>query len=165
MLTETHTPEYCRKRVLVLGCGNILFGDDGFGPKATEYLKSHYELPDDVFVLDVGTGVRDVIFSLALSSAKPQKLLILDIMDTGRKPGEILTAHIEDLPRAGDGAFSLHHMPTIDLLRSLKDCYQLDILVVVVQPQTVPETVRIGLSPMVNATIPCVCKHVIRNLL
>lgn len=165
MLTETYTPEYCRKRVLVMGCGNILFGDDGFGPKAIEYLRSHYELPGDVCVLDVGTGARDVLFTLALSSTKPQKLVIIDIMDTGSKPGEILVAHIEDLPRAGDGGFSLHHVPTIDLLRSLRDCYQLDILVVVAQPQAVPETVRIGLSSVVNATIPCVCQHLIGDWL
>ena len=165
MLTETYTPEYCRKRVLVLGCGNILFGDDGFGPKAIEYLESHYELPDDVCVLDVGTGVRDVLYTLALSSTKPQKLVIIDTIDEGRKPGEVLVAHIEDLPRAGDGAFSLHHVPTVDLLRSLRDWYQLDILVVLVQPQTVPETVRIGLSPVVNETIPCVCRHLMENWL
>jgi coenzyme F420 hydrogenase subunit delta len=165
MLTDTYVPEYCRRRVLVLGCGNILFGDDGFGPKAIEYLRSHYELPDDVFVLDVGTGVRDVLFTLALSSRKPQELVIIDIMDAGRKPGEILVAHIEDLPPTGDGAFSLHHVPTITLLQALRDCYQLDILVVVVQPQTVPETVRTGLSPIVNATIPWVCQHLVTNWL
>ena len=29
--------DYCKARVVILGCGNILFGDDGFGPEAVEY--------------------------------------------------------------------------------------------------------------------------------
>ena len=33
-------PEYCTARVLVLGCGNPLVGDDGFGPAVAELLLS-----------------------------------------------------------------------------------------------------------------------------
>ena len=45
--------------ILVIGCGNILFEDDGFGPAVTvaleEYFKEH-ELPENVLILDAGTG-------------------------------------------------------------------------------------------------------------
>ena len=30
-MQEDATPDYCSKPVLILGCGNLLFGDDGFG--------------------------------------------------------------------------------------------------------------------------------------
>jgi coenzyme F420 hydrogenase subunit delta len=40
-------PELYKKRVLVLGCGNILFGDDGFGVEVTRYLKDNPNVPDD----------------------------------------------------------------------------------------------------------------------
>ena len=31
--------KYCTKRILVMGAGNILFGDDGFGPAVVEELQ------------------------------------------------------------------------------------------------------------------------------
>ena len=80
-------PEYCRRPTLILGCGNTLFGDDGFGCAAVEYLEAHYALPEDVCLLDVGTGVRKLLFTLCLSPARPRRLLILDALDVGRAPG------------------------------------------------------------------------------
>ena len=50
--------EMFNKRVLIFGCGNVLFGDDGFGPQVVEYLTQHYKLPSDVYALDVGTSIR-----------------------------------------------------------------------------------------------------------
>ena len=41
------------KSILVFGCGNILFGDDGFGPAVVNHLQEKYSLPDDVLVMDV----------------------------------------------------------------------------------------------------------------
>lgn len=46
-------PEFCAKRTLILGCGNILFGDDGFGPAVIEYLLSHYDIPDDLSLIHI----------------------------------------------------------------------------------------------------------------
>lgn len=34
-----YVPKCYKKSVLVLGCGNILFGDDGFGPAVVEHLQ------------------------------------------------------------------------------------------------------------------------------
>ena len=55
------------KSILIFGCGNILWGDDGFGPAVIAHLKEHYLLPDDVLALDVGTSIRDILFDLILS--------------------------------------------------------------------------------------------------
>ena len=58
-----YIPEIYRKHVLILGCGNILFGDDGFGPAVCEYLKTHFEIPEDIGAEDCGTGVRETHYS------------------------------------------------------------------------------------------------------
>ena len=55
------------KSVVVFGCGNILYGDDGFGPAVIKHLQENYPLPADVLVLDVGTSIRDILFDLVLS--------------------------------------------------------------------------------------------------
>lgn len=165
VLLDDCVPEYCKSRVLVLGCGNILFGDDGFGPSVVEHLQSHYAVPDDVCVLDVGTGARDVLCTVALSPAKPQRIVVIDAVDRGRKPGEVFAAPIEDFPPAKGGSFSLHQLPTSSLLKELKDCCQLDILLVTVQPQSIPEAVVPGLSQKLRATVAPVCDYIVRNCL
>jgi len=51
--------------ILIIGCGNILFKDDGFGPAVTEALEEYFkehELPDNVMILDAGTGGPHYIF-------------------------------------------------------------------------------------------------------
>ena len=50
------------KSVLIFGCGNILWGDDGFGPAVIQRLKEHYRLPGNVLAMDVGTSIRDILF-------------------------------------------------------------------------------------------------------
>ena len=49
------------KSILIFGCGNTLWGDDGFGPAVIEHLHRHYQLPEDVIV---GTSIRDLLFDL-----------------------------------------------------------------------------------------------------
>ena len=72
---QSNLPEYCRKATLVLGCGNVFFGDDGFGCALVDYVESHHRVPDDVCILDAGTGVRSLLFTLCLSPARPRRLL------------------------------------------------------------------------------------------
>ena len=76
-MSEEVVPDYAKKRVLILGVGNVLFGDDSFGPAAVDYLLQNYKIPDDVYVMDVGIGAGDVLF-IALSQKKPEKIIILD---------------------------------------------------------------------------------------
>ena len=48
-----------RKPVRILGVGNVLMGDDGFGPYVARTLGARYELPEHVEVQDVGTPGLD----------------------------------------------------------------------------------------------------------
>jgi coenzyme F420 hydrogenase subunit delta len=56
--------EMFEKSILIFGCGNILWGDDGFGPAVIQCLNEQYRLPADVLALDVGTSIRDLLFDL-----------------------------------------------------------------------------------------------------
>ena len=46
--------------IRVLGLGNVLMSDDGFGPYVARVLEAFYEFPDDVEVIDVGTPGLDL---------------------------------------------------------------------------------------------------------
>ena len=142
------------KSVLVFGCGNIFFGDDGFGPAVAQHLKDHYLLPGDVLVLDVGTSIREILFDLALSEKRPGKIIIVDAVDyPDRKPGEVFEIPVEGITANKTADFSLHQFPTVNLLKELKDQAGLDITVLVVQVGEIPAEVRPGLSPAVKRAV------------
>ena len=60
--------------ITVLGIGNIILGDEGFGVRVAEYLDAHYDFPRGVQILDGGTlGIE---LTQYLTGTK--KLLIID---------------------------------------------------------------------------------------
>jgi len=165
VLVNDCIPDYCKSRVLVLGCGNILFGDDGFGPSVIEYLEKHHVIPDDVCILDVGTGVRDLLCTVALSPVKPQRIVVIDAVDRGVKPGEVFVGSIEGVLATAGGNFSLHQLPTSTLLRELKNYCHIDIVLISVQPESTPEVVCPGLSKKVRAAVAPACQYLLKTYL
>jgi coenzyme F420 hydrogenase subunit delta len=160
--TTNHLPAFCAKRTLILGCGNWLFGDDGFGPVVVDYLLSHYRIPPDVYMMDVGTGVRKLLFTVALSSERPREIVIIDAIDKGRNPGEIFEISLDDFPIEKIDDFSLHQVPSSNLLRELRDV-GIDIRVLVCQVARVPETVKPGLSDVLRKAVPEMARLIAQN--
>ncbi len=143
------------KPVLIFGCGNILIGDDGFGPSVIDHLLANYELPPEVAALDVGTSVREILFDLVLMPEKPKFIFIVDaVSQTGREPGEIFEMDISKIPPEKVNDFSLHMFPSINLLNDLQDGGGVKIRVLAVQVENMPDEVRPGLSDSVKAAVP-----------
>lgn len=71
-------------RVLVIGCGNPLRGDDAAGPTLVRRLWDR-GLPADVRCADGGTGGMDVVFQMR---GVPEVILV-DACRTGAEPGAI----------------------------------------------------------------------------
>ena len=77
---------------MIIGCGNPLQTDDGFGPAVVAELKK-LDLPDNVKVLDAGLAGPHFLFTMIAQSEMPvKKMVIIDIMDFGGEPGEITRA-------------------------------------------------------------------------
>ncbi len=147
------TPEYCSCETLVLGCGNELFGDDGFGPAVARRLRHTPELPRLMFAMDVGTSVRKVLFNVVLSPVRPQKIVVVDAVDMGRRPGEVWTIEARNLPEIKCDDFSMHQLPTSNLLHELNDLAGVDVTCVVAQVAELPSEVRPGLSAPVRHAV------------
>jgi coenzyme F420 hydrogenase subunit delta len=147
-------PEYARKRVLILGVGNVLFGDDGFGPSAVEYMQNNCEIPEEVYTMDVGTGSGDILFNVALSQTKPEKIIILDAVDMKKKPGEIFQLSVDELPANKLSDFSMHFFPSANLLKELRDQMNVNIIIVACQAERMPDSVSPGLSDSVKQALP-----------
>ena len=114
-------PDWHDKSILILGCGNILLGDDGFGPAVAQRLEADFTIPADVCVFNAGTSVREILFDTILSEKKPSKVVIVDAMDCGRKPGELFSPDLDSYPEVKLDDFSMHQIPTSNLLRELRD--------------------------------------------
>ena len=152
-MTTGAAPGHLKKRVLILGCGSVLFGDDGFGPATVEYIQKNCDVPDDVEVMDVGTGTSRVLLALALSEEKPEKIIILDAVDLGKKPGEIFQISIEDLPESKTRELSPHLFPATNLLKEIRDS-GVEVVILACQVEEIPEFVNPGLSKSVERSVP-----------
>lgn len=153
-------PIYCRKEILIAGCGNILFGDDGFGPEVVKYLKSHYSIPENICLADVGTGIRKILFTLTLSEVRPKVIVVIDAVDKGRKPGEIFDIPLDEVPIEKIDDFSMHQVPSSNLLKELQDFCFVKVIVKACQIQTIPETMRSGLSDPVQKAVPQMAQQI-----
>jgi len=162
-IDQADLPEFCRKPTLILGCGNILFGDDGFGCEVVDYLESHYPVPEAVCLLDAGTGVRKLLFTLCLSSARPQRLLIVDAIDAGRPPGEIFEIDPAEIPPVKLDDFSLHQLPTSNMLRELQESCGVEVRVLACQTGPLPEEISKGLSKAVSDAVPKAAQWLVRE--
>ncbi len=147
-------PEFCSKPTLVLGCGNVLFGDDGFGCAVADHLISSHLVPENVCVLDAGTGVRKLLFTLCLSPMRPRRLLIVDAIDAARPAGELFEIDPARIPPVKLDDFSMHQLPTSNLLRELQESCGVEVRVLACQTGPLPQEICPGLSPPVAAAVP-----------
>jgi len=145
--------------IVVAGCGNPLFADDGFGPAVVEELRK-LPLPETVKVVDAGLGGPHFIFTL-LDPEVTRKLVIIDIADFGAEPGKITRLNVEDLP---PGTYrDAHSWDLTEPLGRLKD--KIDITIFGCQPArvTAPE-MEIGLSDQVASAIPRTVRLVLETI-
>ena len=148
--------------ILVVGCGNILFKDDGFGPAvidALDEVSKEKPLPDNTMTLDAGTGGPHFVFSLPHETWK--KMIVVDIVDFGAEPGTIRIFGVDELPK---GAYeNMHSWPVNQPLHDLsKVC---EVMVIGVQPESVsaPDIV-LGLTKSVENAIPKTIEIILKEI-
>lgn len=91
--------------ILVLGIGNILWADEGFGVRAVEALHASYRFPESVRLMDGGTQGM-FLLSHVLEAGR---LLIFDAIDFALDPGELRLIRDDDVPRyMGAKKISMH---------------------------------------------------------
>jgi hydrogenase maturation protease len=123
------------KRVIVIGVGNTMLSDEGLGVKAIEMLEKT-GLPKDVRLYDAGVSLQR-----ALSLVQGfDKMVIIDAIKAGKKPGSIYRFTLEELER--------DKKEKVKIMLSLHD---LDVPAVIALEKLVvelpPEIVFIGMEP------------------
>jgi hydrogenase maturation protease len=84
------------RKVLVVGVGNVLQGDDGFGVRVAERLAGRTDLPPGVKVMEVGIGGMTLVQELFDGY---DTLIVVDAVDRGGEPGTtyLLEAEVPNL--------------------------------------------------------------------
>jgi hydrogenase maturation protease len=144
------------QKTLLLGIGNILWADEGFGVRTLEAFHASYEAEEDVTLLDGGTqGLYLVQFVEACD-----QLLVFDAIDYGLAPGTLRVIRDEAVPRfTGAKKMSLHQTGFQEVLSAadLLGRYPKRLALIGVQPQDLTwggpltEPVREALAPACEA--------------
>jgi hydrogenase maturation protease len=104
------------RHVVVLGVGNILWADEGFGVRCVEALARRYSFGQGVELVDGGTQGLALLPILQRAS----HVLLLDAVDCGRAPGTLIVARDGEVPRCiGRDHMSLHQAGMNDVLGCL----------------------------------------------
>lgn len=137
--------------VLVLGIGNLLWADEGFGVRAVEEFHRRYEAATNVRVMDGGTqGVY-----LVQHIREADILIVFDAVDYGLAPGTLKRVEGEEVPKfLGAKKISLHQtgfQEVLAMAEMLGD-YPRHLLLVGVQPVELDDYGG-SLRPQVKAQI------------
>jgi coenzyme F420 hydrogenase subunit delta len=148
--------------VKVFGCGNVIMGDDAFGPSTIDRINETLELPDNIDAVDVGTGVREYLFDyLLMEEGRPDRIIILDAVDfTDREPGDVFEIRPDQIPAKKIHDFSLHQFPTVNLLQELVQNTSIKVLILAAQIEFIPAEIAPGLSPAMSKAVIKACEKV-----
>lgn len=134
---------------LIVGCGNILYGDDGFGCEVIKYMKdNNITLPGDTILIDGATSAPHYIFTLP--EDKWKNIIIIDIASMNKKAGTIDVLEIDEIVEE-DRYMDVHGLSATYPLHDLKD--RINIKIVACQPENLPEEMEIGLSTTLQESI------------
>ncbi len=136
---------------LILGIGNILWADEGFGVRVIETLHRQYELPENVTLMDGGTQGIYLVQHVQAADI----LVVFDAVDYGLPPGTLKLVEGDEVPKfMGAKKMSLHQTGFQEVLAmaELLGNYPDHLLLIGVQPVELKDYGG-SLSPQVKAQI------------
>jgi len=139
-------------RILILGIGNVLWADEGFGVRCVEALADSFALPPTVRLLDGGTQGLYLLPFLEECDA----LLVFDAIDYGLPAGEMKLVRDREVPAfMGAKKMSLHQTGFQDVIATaeLMGYRPPQMALIGCQPVEL-EDYGGGLRPLVAARIP-----------
>jgi len=129
-------------KIVLLGVGNRIRGDDAAGPELIEILKKR--LPDirkEIFLFDGEELPENYLIPMA--NLKPNLVIIVDAVDFGSRPGTIKLFPIQQIPQ---GSFSTHRLSLRFLGSYLEKETQAKIFVLGIQPKSIKLEEKLSLE-------------------
>jgi hydrogenase maturation protease len=147
------------QQVLILGVGNLLLKDDGFGVHLVNSLKDTV-FPENIKVLEAGT----VSHQLIPLFHEVDFLIVVDVVEAGDTPGSVFRFSPEDMKFASEQKVSLHQISLVDVLHMAEMTGRKPQTVIIgVQPKDVSSW-SLELSDELKAVIPKVRDLILKEL-
>jgi hydrogenase maturation protease len=148
-------------RVVIIGLGNVLVGDDAFGPYVVRTLDAAWDMAEHVEVLDLGTPGSDLGPHIAGTDA----VIFIDTVRSDGEPGTVRCYRKHELVARGPTPRSNPHQPSLVdtlLFLELQDVAPEQVLLI----GAVPARYDTGapLSEPVRAAVPAVIELVLHEL-
>lgn len=121
-------------KILLLGIGNVLWADEGFGVRVIEQLQKNYRFPEHVTVLDGGTQGLYLVEHVQTADV----LVAFDAIDYGLPPASLKCIENDDVPNfLGAKKMSLHQTGFQEVLATAQMLgqYPKHLLLIGVQPE------------------------------
>ncbi len=146
--------------VTILGVGNVILTDEGFGVRAAEYLDHHYTFPDNVQIVDGGTlGIE-----LTQYVTGTNKLLVIDSINGGAEPGTVFRFHNDAIMEHFQDKLSAHEVGIQDVLALLTVTGHKIPEVIVIGAQPFDLEAGVGLSDGMQALLPQIVEQILKDL-
>jgi hydrogenase maturation protease len=150
--------EHKKKKILVLGIGNILLKDEGIGVRVAEKMKE-MSLPEDVEVIDGGIKGLDLLYYIE----GREKVIVVDAVKAGAPPGTLFRFTDKDLAAKKGVLRSAHGIDFSDVV-SIADFLgnKPEIIFLGIEPEDL--SVGMELSEGTEKNIPVLINLVIKEI-
>ncbi|MBO4300355.1 MAG: HyaD/HybD family hydrogenase maturation endopeptidase, partial [Desulfovibrio sp.] len=146
--------------ILILGVGNELLADEGFGVRALEYLKEHYIWPERVRHMDGGTLGAMLMTELM----ECDLVIVLDVVDGHKEPGTLYLLEGDALRQSLSFKNSMHQLDLPDTLLTCRLAgHPVEAMVFGMQPFDIQST-QYGLTASAQKKLPEFCHKVVETL-
>ena len=147
------------RNILIMGVGNLLLTDDGFGVHVINALRE-ISFPPSVTLIEAGI----VSHQLIPDFHQADLLIFIDAVEAGDTPGSIFRFRPEDMQFMSHLKASLHDMSLIDVLHmTALTGERPETVIIAVQPKDV-RSCSMELNDEVKAAIPKVIDLVLEEL-
>lgn len=148
------------ERILILGVGNTLLGDEGFGVHAMRYLEENYAWPENVRLVDGGT----LGLLLLAELLECDRAIILDVALGDCEPGTFYELDGDNLTASLGTKQSMHQMNLSDTLISCELAgHRPRTLIFAMEPYDI-RNVDASLTDQAQAKLPQFCEKVVARL-
>lgn len=151
-------------RILVLGVGNSILKDEGFGVHVVAQMEERREelgIPPEVDIVDGATLGLDLLYYIE----GREKVIMIDIVNAGEKPGTLFRFNSDDIKtKVQVNKVSMHQVTLFDVLTMAQVSGRMpdEAIIIGVQPGEIDWGLE--LSPEVEAQIPRVIELVLEEI-
>lgn len=149
------------KKIGIVGIGNLICGDEGFGIHTINYLEENYIFPDNVLLKDAGTA--GIYLSPFLEECDP--VIVIDVVDIEAEPGSMHYYSSEDVKLGNiQTKMSPHQLGLLEILEicKLRDAAPESVEFYCVVPKDLDTS--LDLSDVVAPRVPEIAAKVLERL-